>query len=69
MVRLQVLRDVAQHLRSQPDGATVHGSGKTVVVRMPVRLKAGVERDAVIDSAVEQMIRIADALKDLPATA
>ena len=64
--------DVAQNLRARLDGATVHGSGKTgktVVVRMPVRLKAGVERDAVIDNAVEQMVRIADALKDLPATA
>lgn len=61
--------DAAQSLRARLDGATVHGSGKTVVVRMPVCLKAGVERDAVIDSAVEQMVSIADALKDLPAPA
>ena len=60
---------VAHVLRSQFDGAQVDGSGKTVVVRIPVGLKAGVERDDVIVGAVEQMVRIADALKDLPATA
>ncbi|MCY4078036.1 MAG: hypothetical protein OXH04_21700 [Acidobacteria bacterium] len=54
--------DVAQNLRAQLDGATLDGSGKAVVVRIPVRLKAGVERDGVIDDAVTQMRSIADAL-------
>ena len=54
--------DVAQSLGAQLDGATVHGSGKSVVVRIPIRLKAGVERDAVVDDAVMQMHRIADTL-------
>ena len=54
--------DVAQSLRAQLDGATVHGSGKSVGVRIPIHLKAGVERDAVIDNAVERMRDIADAL-------
>ena len=54
--------DVAQSLRAQLDGATVDGSGKLVVVRIPVRLKAGVERDGVIDDAVTKMRSIADAL-------
>lgn len=61
--------DVAQNLRAKLDGATSHGSGKSVVVRIPVHLKTGVERDDVIVGAVEQMVRIADALKDLPAAA
>lgn len=54
--------DVAQNLRAQLDGATVHGSGKSIAVRIPIRLKAGVEREAVIDDTAEQMRRIADAL-------
>ena len=54
--------DVAQHLRLQLDGATVDGSGKSVLVRIPVRLKAGVERDGVIDDAVTRMRSIADEL-------
>lgn len=53
--------DVSQKLRAQL-GATVHVSGKSVVVRIPIRLKAGVERDAVVDDAVTQMHRIADTL-------
>lgn len=62
--------DVAQSLRAQLDGATVDGSGKSVVVRIPVRLKAGVERDGVIDDAVTKMRSIADALlKADPASA
>ncbi|MCY4024861.1 MAG: hypothetical protein OXH75_00920 [Acidobacteria bacterium] len=59
---------VAHFLRSKFDDVQVDGSGKSTIVRFPVRLKAGVERDDVIDSAVEQMVRIADALKDLPVT-
>ena len=54
--------DVAQNLRAQLDGATLDGSGKPVVVRVPVRLKAGVERDAVVDDAVTRMCSIADEL-------
>ena len=54
--------DVAQSLRAQLGAATVRGSGESVGVRIPIRLKAGVERDAVIDNAVEQMRSIADAL-------
>ena len=53
--------DVAQSLGTQL-GATVQDSGKSVVVRIPIRLKAAVERDGVIDDAVAQMHRIADAL-------
>lgn len=53
---------VAQLLRAQLGGATERGSGKSVVVRVPIRLKAGVERDAVIDNAVERLRNIADAL-------
>lgn len=60
--------DVAQNLRAQLDGATVHGSGKLVVVRIPVRLKAGVERDDVINDAVTRMCGIAGVLlKTCPA--
>ena len=54
--------DVAQSLGAQLDGATVLGSGESVVVRIPIHLKGGVERDAVIDDAVERMRDIADAL-------
>ena len=54
--------DVAQRLRAQLGGATARGSGKSVVARIPIPLKTGVERDAVIDDAVERMRRIADAL-------
>ena len=61
---------VAQNLRARLDGATVHGSGKPVVVRIPVSLKAGVERDGVIDDAVTQMRSIADVLlKTCPVSA
>ncbi len=61
--------DVAQRLQAQLDGAIVEGSGKSVVVRIPVRLKAGVERDGVIDDAVTQMVSIADVLsKTCPAS-
>ena len=62
--------DVAQNLRARLDEATVHGSGNPVVVRIPIRLKAGVERDGVIDDAVTQLRSIADALlKADPASA
>ena len=59
---------VAYVLRSKFDDVQVYGSGKSTAVRFPIRLKAGVERADVIDDAVEQMVRIADALKDPPAT-
>ena len=55
-------QDVAQRLGVQLGAATVRGSGKSVVARIPIPLKTGVERDAVIDDAVERMRRIADAL-------
>lgn len=54
--------DVALSLRAQFDWETLHGSGKSVGVRIPIPLKTGVERDAVIDDAVERMRDIADAL-------
>ncbi len=61
--------DVAHHLRSKLDGSTVDGSGKSIVVRIPVHIKAGVERDGVIDDAVTQMRSIADLLlKTCPAS-
>ncbi len=61
--------DVAHDLRSQFDSAQVDGSGKSTTVRIPVRLKAGVERDGVIDDAVTQMVSIADVLsKTCPAS-
>ena len=60
---------VAHVLRSKFDDVQVDGSGKSTTVRFPIGLKVDVERDDVIDDAVEQMVRIADALKDLPATA
>ena len=54
--------DVAQNLGAQLSAATVRGSGNSVVVRIPIHLKAGVERDAVIDNAVDRMRDIANAL-------
>ena len=54
--------DVAQSLGARLGAATVRGSGKSVVVRVPIPLKTGVERDAVIDGAVERMRDIADEL-------
>lgn len=60
---------VAHVLRSKLDDVQVDGSGKSTTVRFPIGLRADVERDDVIVGAVEQMVRIADALKDLPATA
>ena len=59
---------VAHDLRTQFDGAQVDGSGKSTTARFPIGLKPDVERDDVIDDAVTQMRRIADALNDLPAS-
>ena len=58
---------MARRLRANFPEAQVDGSGSSTTVRIPIYLKAGVERDAIINYAAEQMSRIADALsKALP---
>ena len=60
---------VAHFLRSGFDDVQVDGSGKSTTVLFPICLRVDVERGDVIADAVEQMVRIADALKAAPATA
>ena len=61
---------VPQSLRARLDGVQVDRSGQSITVRIPIRLQAGVERDGVVDAAVEQMREVADALaQTAPASA